>query len=101
MEKTTDLRAVQVDPDRFLWGKVIKFHNIGPYTVIEALHGNDLMGSPILFHPYVDGRDTGESYPTFETALIVAIAHKHVADRADRAIMAGAACKLLGLSVTK
>lgn len=90
--RTTDLEVIRQFPNRFTWGKVIKIHNIGPYTFVEHV---DSAGK-IHFSVYVDGKSTNTSTYTLDGALIVAIGRKNLECNEGR-WMAQAAAKLLGV----
>lgn len=94
MRNTTELNVVREFPQRFTWGKVTKFHEIGPYTIVEYTDRFH-QGVP-AFHVYVDGECTSSSASTLEGALILAIAKKHLEANEAR-YMAMAACKLMGI----
>lgn len=69
--KTTELSVIRERPNRFTWGRVAKFHDVGPYTLVEFIPDR-LAGAPGQapeFHVYVDGYDTCRSTATLDGAL--------------------------------
>lgn len=91
---TTDLKTLRTDSNsQFTWGAILKFHDLGPYTIIEYFdkgeHG---------FHSYVDGRDLSSSASTLEGAILLAIGYANLGPNEGR-YMARGACKLLGIPV--
>lgn len=94
METTTDLRIIIKSPRLFTWGKVVQIQEMGSYTIVEY---KDHLTDATKFHVYVDGRDTSNSTPTLEGALVMAIAIKHL-DSSEASHMARGACKLLGVN---
>ncbi|WP_028955934.1 hypothetical protein [Sulfitobacter sp. 20_GPM-1509m] len=73
-------------PNDFAWGRVIEDHTVGPYTIRE-FHPRKVQGAAILreidterteFHGYIDGKTTGESWPTLEDAMAGLIVHRIV-----------------------
>jgi hypothetical protein len=94
MPTTTDLKTLKTDPNsEFTWGKILKFHELGPYTIIEYLFDGGHN-----FHPYVDGRSLSSATTTLEGAILLAIGHKNLGPNEGR-YMAKGACKLLGVCV--
>lgn len=91
------LRGNRTAPDgsRFPWGVITQVHKVGSYQIVEYREDEvwDSHGM-MLFHPYIDGRDTCHDYHSLDAALIGVIAYR--ADgpntRADRYI-----CKMLGI----
>lgn len=78
---TTDLEEVRERRARFTWGKVVAFHDIGRYTLIEYHGREDKDGratgnleEKTSFHIYVDGRSMSSSASSLESGLIHAIA---------------------------
>ncbi len=88
---STDLHVLHAKPGRYTWGKIVKFHAIGDYTVIEYTHDGQT-----FFAPYVEERDLGTSAPTLDQALLLAIAGKHLPSSAITG-RAEAAAVLLGI----
>jgi len=69
----------------FTWGKLVAWHEIGPYTLLEyhphkfkdnrAIHNE--YTDEVSFHGWIDGKDIHESWPTLETGIIGLICKKH------------------------
>jgi len=76
---TTDLAELRRYPSRYTWGRILKFHDIGPYTIIEAadrdVNGRGETGEK-SYHYYVNGENTSHSAPSLDTALAGAIAYR-------------------------
>lgn len=94
MQTTTDLEAIRKTPLRFTWGTITKFHEVGPYTLVEYM--DRLNRDETAFHIYVDGKCTSTSAATLEGAIVLAIARKHLEANEAR-YMAKASIKLLGV----
>lgn len=82
---TTDLDKV-LQGEQFTWGEDQQIYKIGPYTIIEyhpwkRQQREVLVGEPdhsvLLFHCYVDGKDTSRGAPNLSAALAECIALKH------------------------
>ena len=76
-ERTADLKIIRERPSLFVWGKIVKIHDVGRYTIVEhddypATNAN--RESERSFYVYVNGKDTHTSAPTMEQALLHAIA---------------------------
>ena len=69
-------------------GKVTEFFEVGNYVI--AKYDDKKSGLP-LYHPYVDGENTSESYDTLDAALAGAIAYRKEGPnhRADRYFIKG------------
>lgn len=93
MDTTTDLEIIRNHPRRFTWGKIVKIHNIGPYTIVEY---TDKSTKAYHFHIYVDGKCTGTSTLTLDGALLSAIGRSNLEVNEAR-WMAMAAAKLLNV----
>jgi hypothetical protein len=98
---TTDLADVHIQPERFTWGKVVRFHNIGRYDFVEyygrAYKDSRATGDledTTSFHIYVDGKSTSSGATSLEGAMITAIALGKLEVNAAR-WMAISASKLL------
>ena len=77
----------------FTWGQLIGVMQIGPYHVAEyypwiyvngrSKHTPDF--DKLMFHPYVEEKDTNHSYPSLDAALAGAIAYRQegINHRAD------------------
>lgn len=84
--RTTELRLIRNQPQRFVWGEVADIHDIGPYTIL-AYHPWKREGNTILtrsadhdqlwFSGYIDDRSTHESWTTLDAALAGLIAYRH------------------------
>ncbi len=74
--RTTDLATIRRDPSRFVWGKVTRVIDLGPYTFVEALDEEGVCS----FHVYCDGVDMQISTPSLEGAMLLGIAVKHGAE---------------------
>ena len=72
---TTDLAPIRKNPRLFTWGTISKFHEIGPYTLVEYV--NKQRGGTV-FHVYIDGKCTSTSAATLEGGLLIAMARKHL-----------------------
>lgn len=95
---TTDLSIIRKRPGRFTWGKIIRIHDIGPYTIVE--YTRKAISNPALnevrHHAYVDGEDTCNSAFSLDGALLIALGRKHCEVNEGR-FMAMAAAKLFGI----
>ena len=70
---------------KFVWGEPIRWHQVGPYTLLEfhpwradgctLLHG--CPSERVSFHGWVDGEDAHESWPTLETCIAGLIGLKY------------------------
>jgi len=90
---TTDLTTIRNLRRTFTWGKISKIHDIGSYSIVEYI---DDATKDVLFHVYVDGKNTHTTSETLERALVLAIAHKNLEVNLAR-FMAIGANKLLGI----
>jgi hypothetical protein len=69
--------------DEFTWGKVVKTHQIGEYTIIE-FHPKQYRRGVFKgeyawhteYHPYIGKNDTNRSFESLDMALIGAIFYK-------------------------
>lgn len=70
------IQILEID---FNWGKVQKIHLIGEYQIVEYISsgGSNFEGGELLFHPYIDFKDTHRSYKSLDSALIGVIARKY------------------------
>lgn len=93
---STDLEEVRRSPGRFAWGRVVAFHEIGRYTLIEYQRLSDELDVKTAFHVYVDGKSTSQSASSIESALIHAIALGKLEVNSARWMVIGA-LKLLEL----
>ncbi len=101
MEETTKLEVIRKTPSRFTWGKIVKIHDVGRYTIVESdeekLRGKAMpKATERSFHCYVDGACLGRSAPTLEGALVLCMAHGLLGSlNQSTDYMAQAALKLL------
>lgn len=76
------------DGRKFTWGPIDAIHQVGPYTIVEYRRDNSNTTSAdpdglaashdqTHFHPYIDGKDTAQSFLSLDQALIGAIAYRH------------------------
>lgn len=81
---TWDREQVGPDGRTFPWGPIDKIHEIGEYQIIE--YREDKSGfnrdawethNRTVFHPYVNGKDSHESFVTLDEAIVGAIAFKN------------------------
>ena len=54
-------------PEDFNWGRIERMHSVGKYKIAEYFAKTDGVR---LFHGWIDGKDTHESWGTVEEALI-------------------------------
>lgn len=66
--------TIQGQEKRWAWGGAPVVHEIGPYSIVESV---DEKRGVILFHPYVNGKDTNSSYLTLDQSLLAAMDHRH------------------------
>jgi hypothetical protein len=80
----------------YVWGKIVRFHDVGRYTLVEYV-GKDAAGREVTrFSVYVDGRATHRSSGSLDRALVCALAIGHL-EINEAGHMTGAACKILGV----
>ncbi len=98
---TTDYVVIKARPGRFVWGKVVAWHEVGRYQILEHSpfvpnsSPREVQEAP-HFHVYVDKKDVGVSSSSLEAALVEAIAHGCLG--VNRARHMSTAClKVLGL----
>lgn len=97
--KTTNKRIkAEIIKDGFTWGKLVRFHEIGKYLIVE-FKGIKFDGvSPVThreyenkssFHPYYIGYDFNTSYESLDSAIVGVIAMRHDGHntKADRYFM--------------
>jgi len=98
METTTDLSKITFGYDsNFTWGRAMRRHDIGEYTIIEYhphLYKNhtstgEIDSTTTMFSCYIDNRHMGRSAESLDAALVHCIAHKHdgLNTHADRYFM--------------
>ncbi len=72
--------------EKFNWGRVVKDHTIGPYTIRE-FHPRKRQGVELIsevdetvtwFQGYIDGRDTHESWQSLEDAMVGLVVRRMV-----------------------
>ena len=78
-QSSTDYAIVRVRPDRFTWGKIASWHDVGRYSIVEykpyVLNSSPpALKEDNLFHIYVDKKSQGTSASSLESALVTAIA---------------------------
>jgi hypothetical protein len=56
----------------WVWGGCPLVHEIGPYSIVEYVR-DDI----VLFHPYVNGKDTNQFFNSLDKALLGAIDYRH------------------------
>jgi hypothetical protein len=87
MERTTDLKKLkQGNGHNFVWGYVLRIHEIGEYTIVEY-HPWKRNGSSILtgemdpneieYSCYLNSKSIGVSAQNMDEALVICIAYKH------------------------
>lgn len=69
-------------PKRYVWGPASAVHEIGEYAIIEYQERASSNPKPdwvsrVLFHGYVNGRDTHQSFESLDAALVGCIGYKH------------------------
>lgn len=84
-DSTTNLTELRKDKSNFTWGKLIKLHEIGDYTIGEY-HPRITKGCELThkinydekeYHCWINDEDINISADTLDNALILAIAYKH------------------------
>lgn len=58
----------------FVWGNILKIHTINEFDIIEY---QDKDNNCIMFHPYINGKDTNRACETLDIALLMAIGIKY------------------------
>jgi len=76
----------------YVWGKIKKIHEIGEYVIVEYSepnYRNVENNESIVFHPFINGKDTNRGYDTLDGAIVGVIARKHdgINTKADRYFM--------------
>lgn len=72
---TSDYVVVKARPDRFVWGKVVAWHEVGRYQILEYSRQDDESEEPRrCFHVYVDKVGHNTSASSLESALVIAVA---------------------------
>lgn len=76
---TTDYVVIKARPGRFVWGKVVAWHEVGRYQILEyrpfVPDSSSEVQDSARFHIYVDKKSCSTSASSLESALIEAIAH--------------------------
>lgn len=90
------------DGKRFVWGRIIEVHSIGPYEIVEfrpgPIKGPALDENLREFHVFIAGKDASVAAPTLDLALLLAIAY--VASAGNDPSAARYAARALGMLVT-
>ena len=101
---TTDYEKVKARPRLFTWGKVVAWHEVGRYQILEYKGREYKNHSPTgaleehsSFHIYVDKKSTSHGAVSLESALVYAMAYAHLEVNEAR-WMSNAANKLLGVA---
>jgi hypothetical protein len=76
---TTDYVVVKARPGRFVWGKIVQWHEVGRYQIVEYFPAFASSRPPeyedqAKFHIYLDKKSTHTGASTLESALVIAIA---------------------------
>jgi len=83
-EKTAELEKLKQGYP-FVWGEVIKIHEIGDYAIVEA-YGDEFKNYSSMgkidythkdYHSYVGGEDCGHIFRDLDSALAFCIAYKY------------------------
>lgn len=82
MKTTSVLSEVKASPRRYTWGPALAIHEIGEYAIVEYQENPVSNPKPdwvsrVLFHGYINGRDTNEAFESLDAALVGMIARKH------------------------
>ena len=93
MERTTDLTELQGGAN-FTWGKIVRFHHITEYDIVEynpwKTDGVTLLaGQPseaLEYSCYVDGHSISRSTNSFDAALVTCIAAKRDGNNSQAAL---------------
>ena len=56
----------------YTWGEYVKTHTIANFQIVEYIDNEGVR----MFHPYIDGKDTCESFATLKRAVVGAIAYE-------------------------
>ena len=80
-ETTTDLKVIRkagIDLRfvPFTWGRPIKLHEIGPYSILEYESIFNGKSEGICFHIWIDGSNTSRSEESLDSALALAIGYR-------------------------
>ncbi len=76
---TAEYAVVKVRPGRFVWGKIVAWHEVGRYQIVEYLPNvpnsspREYSDQP-SFHVYVDKDDKSTGASSLESALVIAVA---------------------------
>jgi hypothetical protein len=93
--QTFDLKVVRKNPHLFIWGKVIKIHDIGKYTLIEAQGKKELLQTKLEYHCYLKGIYLGRCEGSLDKALLLCIAFGRLGYGQSTEYMVDAALKIL------
>ena len=79
----------QVHGEEFVWGPIVKVHEIGDFTIVEfhpmifvsGTGTNKYEPKRVSYHIYVQGKDTAHGMLTLDSALVLALAAKYDSPR--------------------
>jgi hypothetical protein len=98
--KTTELTVLRKFPSAFTWGRIVAFHDLGPYT-IAGFHPISYTGESKTkhldvteYHVWVDGKDTCTGAKSLEEAILLGIGIRNLGANSGPH-MARAAFKIL------
>ncbi len=102
--KTSEYHIIRARPDRFWLGKILWWHEIGAYQIVEYFGKEFKESVPTgdletvtSFHVYVNKNDTNRSFKTLDRALLFAVAY--ASNEINCASwMADAAARVLGVA---
>ena len=86
-ETTTDLNVLRERPDLYVWGEIIKIHDVGRYAIVEHDDypaSNAKRPSQRTFAIYVDGENRCTSADSMDKALLLAVAFGNLEVNAAR-----------------
>ena len=88
-------QEIKRTPSKFVWGKIIKHHEIGNFAITEYEEIlNNKKTDKIGFHIWINEKDMSISCNTLDEALIVALARKYDGTNSQAGHFI---CKILGL----
>lgn len=83
------------DGRKFPWGPITRIYEIGPYQILEYKSDRSNLWPQTQaavnehgrsrFHPYIDGKDTCQSYRTLDSALVGAVAYRRAGPNSQAA----------------
>ncbi len=89
MERTTDLNELKKGKP-YTWGKVVKIHEIGPYSIVEYIPWTENEDGVITesvdpksdhnYSCYIDSEDVQIITENLDHALVASIAYLHEGD---------------------